>query len=170
MVAPFEYTYKYLNKIQFRKIRIEGGVMAQPVKREEEILKKFLKEKMPTSKFVLGLVDKLAGIATITPAGDVSIERKCSNKDRVVAITIARFLGNLLKEKIKIDIKAEVSREEVVRYAGIDKFVASARLKDLTDEGLLNRLSPGVFRVRSLSQAEKWIDRLCQKYVKKKGD
>jgi len=141
--------------------------MKRPVKREEEILKKFLKEKVPTSTFVLELADKLADIVTITPAGDVSFERKCSIKDRVVAIMIARFLGNLLKEKTKVDIKAEVNREEVAGYAGTDKFVASARLKDFTDKGLLERLSPGVFRVRSLSQAERWIDFLCEKYVKK---
>lgn len=142
--------------------------MQQPIKREEEIIKKFVRKEVATPKFVLGLADKLADIATITPAGDVSVERRCSTKGRVAAVAIARFLGHMLKEKLKIDIKAEVSREEVAKYAGTDKVVASARLKDLTDEGLLERISPGVFRVRSLSQAERWIDRLCKEYVKKK--
>jgi hypothetical protein len=144
-------------------------VMPQQVKREEEIIKKFVKKEVAAPQFMFGLVDKLADIVTITPDGNVSVIRKCPTKDRVAAVAIARFLGHALEEKLKIDIKAEISREEVTRYAGIDKLAASARLKDLTDEGLLERITPGIFRVRSLSQAERWIDLLCEKYVKKKA-
>ncbi len=143
--------------------------MSQPVQREEEIIKKFIKERPATPQFVLDLADKLSAIATITPAGDVSIERKSSIKDRIAAITIARFLGYLLRDRTKVAIKAEISREEVAKYAGTDKFVASARLKDLKDDGLLDSPSRGIFKVRSLSQAERWIDRLHEKYVKKRG-
>ena len=141
--------------------------MAQPLtKKEETIIKKFLKEKKVTPEFILKLTDKFADIATIMPTGEVSIKCECSTKDKVATIMIARFLGSQLKEKIKIDIKAEVTVEEVARYALISKSVASARLKDLKDEGLLESPARGIFRVRSISQAEKWIASLHKKYVR----
>lgn len=144
--------------------------MPQPVNREEEIIKKFIKERRATPQLVLKLAEKLSTIATITPAGDVSIERECSIKDSIAAIMIARFLGDLLKTKTKVSIKAEVSVGEAAKYANTDKFVASARLKDLKDKGLLDSPSRGIFKVRSISQAERWIDVLHKKYFKKGGD
>jgi DNA-binding transcriptional ArsR family regulator len=133
--------------------------------KKEEVIKKFLKEKKVTPEFILELTDKLADMATITPAGEVLIERGCSIKDKVALITIARFLGSQLKEEIKTEVKAESTVEEVARYAGISKPVASARLKDLKDEGLLESPARGIFRVRSVFQAEKWISSLHKKYV-----
>lgn len=138
-------------------------------KLREKVLKKFVEEKAYSSQFVLELAEKFADIATITTAGDVVIKCKCSVIDRVATVAIARFLGNLLKDEIKADIPAEVTSEEVARYAGIDKSVASARLKDLTDGGLLNKPSRGVFKVRSPSHAGRWIDILHKKYIKKGG-
>lgn len=134
----------------------------------KEALKKFVEEKAYTPENLMELAGKLADIATISTVGDVFIKRECSNKDKIAAIAIARFLGARLKNEIKAKINAEVTREEVARYADTDETIASARVKDLVEDGLLERVSRGVFRVKSLSQAEKWIDRLCKKYVIKR--
>lgn len=134
----------------------------------KEALKKFVEEKAYAPENLTELAGKLADIATISTVGDVFIKRKCSNKDKIAAIAIARFLGARLKNEIKAKINAEVTREEVARYASTDKIIASARVKDLVEDGLLERVSRGVFRVKSLSQAEKWVDRLRKKYVIKR--
>lgn len=144
--------------------------MADEEKLRERVLKKFVERKAYSPQFVLELAEKFADMATITTAGNVVIKCKCSVKDRVAIVAIARFLGNLLKDEIKSNIPAEVTSKEVAKYAGIDKFMAAARLKDLTDGGLLDKPSRGVFKVRSPSHAENWIDSLHEKYFKKKGD
>jgi DNA-binding transcriptional ArsR family regulator len=136
---------------------------------EQRVVKKFVQEK-PSIEFVFSLVDKLADMATITPSGEVSVKIGGTTRDRVALITIARFLANLIKEKIGTEIKAEISCGEVARQAGIKRPVAVARLKELKDDGLLESPVKGVYRVRSVYQAEKWITSLHSKYVTKKGE
>jgi len=134
----------------------------------ERVIKKFIEEKAYSPKDVLELADKFADLAAITAAGEVSLKCKCrTDIDKIAIISIARFLGELLKEETKIDVKAEVTAEEVARYAMLDKSVAAARLNDLVKDGLLTRVSRGVFRVKYISRAEKWVDHLHQKYIKK---
>lgn len=117
---------------------------------------------------MLELADKFADLAAITAAGEVSLKCKCRiDMDKIAIISIARFLGELLKEETKIDVKAEVTAEEVAKYAMLDKPVAAARLNDLVKDGLLTRVSRGIFKVKYISRAEKWIDRLHKKYIKK---
>lgn len=133
----------------------------------EKVIKKFIEEKAYSPKDILELTEKFADLAAITATGDVSIKCKCrADIDKVAIISIARFLGELIREETKINVKAEVATEEVEKYAALDKPVAAARLKDLVDDGLLTRVSPGVFRVKYISRAEKWIERLLRKYKK----
>lgn len=169
-IVTFKYT-KY--KIQAQLDRGGGEVEKIPEKEKEvkalreQVIKKFIEERAFTPRDVLELTERFANLAKITAAGDVSIKCRChTTRDKIAIILIARFLGEQLKEEAKIDVKAEVTTEEVSKYAMIDKQVATARLKELVDAGLLTRISPGVFRVRSMSQVEKWVNRLCEKYVK----
>lgn len=136
----------------------------------ERVIKKFIEEKAYTPKDVLELAEKFADLAAITANGEVSFKCKCrSDVDKVAIISIARFLGELLKEETKIDVKADVTIEEVTRYAMLDKPIATARLNDLVKDGLLGRVSRGVFKVKNKSKMEKWIDLLHQKYIEKRG-
>lgn len=135
----------------------------------ERVIKKFVEEKAYSPKDMLQLADKFSDLAAITAAGEVSFKCKFrADIDKVAIISIARFLGELLREETKIDVKAEVTNEEVAKFAMLDKPVAAARLNDLVKDGLLTRVSRGVFKVKYLSRAEKWVNHLYQKYVKTK--
>lgn len=129
---------------------------------ERKIREKFFEEKEYTREATLKLIDKVADLATINPkTGEVYIvERRLTIGERVGLVVVARFLGNQINDKIN----PEVTGEEVVKYVGVDKKQASARLNELVGGGLLKRTSPGVFRAKSLLSIEKWVNRLTDKY------
>lgn len=132
---------------------------------KEQIIKKFFREKTFAAQDLLKLVEKFSDLATITETGEVNIRCKCRSKDRVAIVAIARFLAQQLKDETQIEVKAEVTAEEVSKFADMDKGTATARLKELVDAGLLTRVRRGVFRVKSMSQAEKWINTLYEEYI-----
>lgn len=135
----------------------------------EKVRKKFVEAEAYPLQRALELADKFADLATLTKNGDVSVKFRGTTKEKVAAVAITKFLGEQLKETLNVETKADITVDDAARYAGIDKPVAIARLKDLVDGKLLERISRGVFCVRSFSRAEEWIKDLHQKYVKRKS-
>jgi len=128
----------------------------------EELKRKFIVDEEEEKKRIEGLLQRILRFARVTKEGFVYFERKnLSQIDRVALVIAARYLGGLLEESIS----QEVNLEEITIMTGVSKRVASARVADLSKEGLVDNVSRGRYRARGLFAVEKILDLLERKYT-----
>jgi len=134
---------------------------------EEDLIKKakeiFFEDIEFEPKELYEIVKKCANFCTMNPkTGEVLLKRiDLTGKDRVALVAIARFLGNQLDS----NVSPTVTVEEVSKYAMLDKDTTTARLSELTKEGLLVREGGGVYKVRSFATLRKFIQDVEAKFM-----
>ncbi len=108
-------------------------------------------------------IKKLMRFCKLDSTGKAIIERNdMSIRDRIVAVAIARFLGN----KLNPEFSAEISLEDMNLVLGADKKTVSARISGLLDEGILTRPDTGIYSI-SPYKIEKFLEELSSKYPEK---
>lgn len=134
----------------------------------EELRRKFIiSKKEEETKILEKLLRRILPFARITEGGEVMLERKnLAQIDRIALVLVARFLGARLSE----NISQEVTLEEIFRMAGVKKKVASARTSELIKDGIVDMVSRGRYKIRSLITAEEVIKRLEEKYILDNGE
>jgi len=127
----------------------------------EELKKKFIVDEEEEKKRIEELLLRILPFARVTRDGYVHFERKnLSQIDRVALVLAARYLGGLLEDSIS----QEVNLGEIAAMTGVNRRVASARVADLSKEGLVDSVSRGRYRARGLFAVEKILDLLDKKY------
>ena len=110
------------------------------------LTKKFIRDGAAYDKERLeGQLEILVKHAEIDPSGRVLIkDRKLIGKYKVLLILISRFIANKLKD----DIPAEATLDDVSESAYMERTIATARLNDAVANGNAIRLARGSFQIR----------------------
>jgi hypothetical protein len=128
-------------------------------------IKKFVEDREFEEVKMLELVDRLSDYATVNKLGDVFLKKEdLTDGEKAMIVLSARFLGHYLEPE---SMNETASVEDVVRYGNMDKMIANARLAELSNEHLVDRVGKGMYRVRSAATLQKWLDGLGAKYYEK---
>lgn len=135
--------------------------MENPNKSLEELKKEFIVNKEEYSKQRLpNFIQRTLKYCKVNSESGIHIENfALTIRDRIAIALTARFLANQLEPSIK----AEMSGEELSTFLDVDKPVVYARLKDLSDVKMIQRLEKGTYQIIPYS-IESLLDELDAKY------
>ncbi len=115
----------------------------------EELEKSFIVREDIERKELKSLIEKISTLCKIDANGNVIIQRKgLKIADKILLVTIARFLGNRLQKKLgkEVTIDENVNSKELVTMLREKDAVISARLKDLKDARKIVFVARGTYR------------------------
>jgi len=128
----------------------------------EALKREFIITKEEEEERLKEILKKIVKFVKVTEEGAIVFEIKdLAGIDRIGLALAARYVAGKLVE----NIRQEVSLDELSQITGLKEKVASARVKDLAKEGLVERLGRGLYRARGLFAVEKIIEKVTEKYT-----
>ena len=127
----------------------------------EELKKEFIINKEEYSKQKLpNFIGRTLKYCKVNSESGIHIENfALTIRDKIAISLTARFLANQLEHSIK----AEMSGEDLSTFLDVDKPVVYARLKDLSDIKMVQRLEKGTYQIVPY-YIESLLDELDAKY------
>ncbi|RLF02756.1 MAG: hypothetical protein DRK00_09625 [Thermoprotei archaeon] len=129
----------------------------------ERLKKEFIVTEEEEVERLRKALEKILPLAKVTKTGTVLFERSdLAGADRVALVIAARYLAGRLDDSIR----QEVSLAEISEMTGLKKKAVSARISELADKGLVDRVNRGLYKARGLFSVEKIIEEMSNKYMK----
>lgn len=130
----------------------------------EKLKKMFILSSEAEKERLKEVLKRIVKYAKVTETGTVFFEVKGLPKNLMLALALAaRFVAGMLDEKIS----QEVMLEELASMVGVDKKTASARLSELSREGLVISVGRGRYRMAGLYMVEKVLEMIAEKVEEK---
>ena len=134
----------------------------------DELAKRFIISSEEKEKILENILEKILDLGVkVAKDGHVFIDDpKLTQKEKVFLVVAARYVAHMLDE----GIPEQVTVREVSVYSGVKEEVASARLKELTDDKYLVRIKKGVYKAQSLARIRNYLREIqSRKREKRRG-
>jgi hypothetical protein len=133
----------------------------------KELAERFLVNDEATPERLGDLIRKLLPNCVVHKSGAVEISRRnASGKDLVRIVLSARLVASKLDGA---SVSSEVTTKEIAQYTGLPKDQASARAKEIVDEGFADRTAKGSYKAR-LHKVEMFLRQLTEIVDSEKGE